>query len=67
MTPANGNVIRGDLLKAGHTYASIAAELGVCRQHVRQVAMGNDRSERVKRALIEILGYDPFSQPDEAA
>jgi hypothetical protein len=61
MTPANGNVIRGDLLKAGHTYASIAAELNVSRQHVRDVALGRAVSQRVRQALIEKLGRDPLA------
>ena len=59
--------IRGDLLKIGHTYASIAKELGVTRQHVRDVVVGKAASARVRAALLAKLGRDPWADNGKEA
>jgi transcriptional regulator with XRE-family HTH domain len=56
--------VRGELLAKGHTMASIAAELGLSRQHVRRVLIGAETSARVRQAIAARLGRDPLEQRD---
>jgi AraC-like DNA-binding protein len=58
--------VRGELLTKGHTMASIAAELGCSRQHVRRVLIGAETSARVRAAIAQALGRDPLAERDES-
>ena len=49
------DAIRGALMMRGHSYASLGAELGVTKQHVREVALGLATSARVQQALDRVL------------
>jgi len=58
--------IRGGLMMRGHTFASIAAELGVCRTHVHYVVHGRTVSARVRAAIVDKLGRDPWANEGKA-
>ncbi len=58
--------IRGALLMRGHTFASIAAEIGVSRSHVTYVAHGRTVSARVRKAITDKLGRDPWAKDGAA-
>lgn len=52
MKPLTAIKLRAALLTQGHTFASLAHDLGCSRQHVQQVANGRV-SERVAKALAK--------------
>ena len=58
--------IRGGLLMRGHTFASIAAELGCSRSHVYYVVHGRTVSARVRAAIVDKLGRDPWTDQTKA-
>lgn len=59
--------IRGDLLKHGHDFATVAATLGVTRQHVGYVVRGARDSRLVWAKITQILGNDPRTANLEAS
>ena len=66
MTKQRAQEIRGDLLKRGESYSTIACRLGLSRQHVRAVVIGRDPSSRVWAEIVRVLGFDP-RQTESAA
>ena len=58
--------IRGALMMRGHSFASIAAELGVSRTHVHYVVHGRTVSARVRAAIVDKLGRDPWEEQSQA-
>ena len=59
--------IRGDLLKKGYTWASLARELDVSPAMVRSVVIGKNTSARIQDAIYNILGYNPLPDKTGAA
>lgn len=47
--------------------AAIGRELGVSRQSVARVLRRPEESARIRSAIIEKLGRDPWAKPEEAA
>lgn len=66
MSTSQVQEIRGALLMRGHTYASVAAQLGCSRTHVHYVVHGRTTSARVRAAIVEILGRDPWANEFKA-
>lgn len=45
----------------------IARVMGVTPQHVREVAVNDRRSARVRKAIAEAIGRDPWQEVDARA
>ena len=65
MAQAQGRAIRRALEDRDVNLADISRKLGVARQHVSQVVAGKRESPRVRQAVADVLGYDPWADPNK--
>lgn len=54
--------IKSEFALRGLTYAEIAAQLGCNRNWISQVVSGFQKNERVRRAIVEAIGKDPWAE-----
>ena len=54
-----------ELEDKGITLAAIGREFGVCRQHVHLVLKGRHDSRRIRAAIVEKLGWNPWPEAGE--
>ena len=60
ITPQKGCWINYQLRLQGITQATVAARAGCNNRNVSDFLRGRKNSERVKKALADVLGYESF-------
>ena len=64
MRQDRAKAVRRELEDRGTTLSGIGRDLRVTRQHVSHVLRGRSVSRRVKLAITDALGWDPWSDAD---